>query len=428
MLDSADTLNSSRRKFSSIFGIGSIGAALLATQTSSAMGGGAQSNDLTDTRTVSPSSEGAAIFINVQDFGARGDGVTDDQAAIQRAIDSAGSRGGHIVFPPGTYVIGFPIFIQSRIESTASILITGSGPNCVIQAGSGYPDNVALVYALGGGILLQDIGLDGANRAQNGVEYAYPPPSRPDDATIHINRVSFSLFLSHGFHCVGGEGYQIRDCFFNTLGGYAVCSRNNGINSFVDGNYMLGCGGVYLGATDAQPEGVRITNNTILCSGGAGIGVFVDKGLEIIISNNVIDQVKTSSVVIRNNSSYVKCIGNWLSCKTGGIIMSINDNSNSVTILGNTFEGGEFQLSVASAFPGMIHDITVSNNIFNNALNTAIFMNNVQRASISSNSCRKSGEESFFWGDGRFGVSIGNIFWKAPNVGAGLSESMNTGW
>ena len=52
-----------------------------------------------ESRTASPS----AGEWRVTDFGAKGDGTTDDTAAIQRAIDTAGRTGGELRFPPGTY-------------------------------------------------------------------------------------------------------------------------------------------------------------------------------------------------------------------------------------------------------------------------------------------------------------------------------------
>jgi hypothetical protein len=41
--------------------------------------------------------------VSVKDFGAVGDGVTDDAAAIQLAINSLSASGGIVLFPPGTY-------------------------------------------------------------------------------------------------------------------------------------------------------------------------------------------------------------------------------------------------------------------------------------------------------------------------------------
>lgn len=46
------------------------------------------------------------MIFNVQSFGAKGDGITDDTAAIQRAIDAAAAAGGGQVYmPTGTYIV-----------------------------------------------------------------------------------------------------------------------------------------------------------------------------------------------------------------------------------------------------------------------------------------------------------------------------------
>jgi hypothetical protein len=69
--------------------------------------------------TVAYGTAGYQIFRNVKDFGATGDGSTDDTAAINAAI-TAGSRCGQgcdsstttpalIYFPPGTYSISAPL-------------------------------------------------------------------------------------------------------------------------------------------------------------------------------------------------------------------------------------------------------------------------------------------------------------------------------
>ena len=47
-------------------------------------------------------------LFNVKDFGARGDGITDDTAAIQAAID-ASLPGGKVYFPAGVYRMSAPL-------------------------------------------------------------------------------------------------------------------------------------------------------------------------------------------------------------------------------------------------------------------------------------------------------------------------------
>src|SRR5262249_2589803 len=46
-----------------------------------------------------------AGFINVRDYGAIGDGTTDDASAIANAFDAVGPDGATVWFPPGTYLV-----------------------------------------------------------------------------------------------------------------------------------------------------------------------------------------------------------------------------------------------------------------------------------------------------------------------------------
>lgn len=53
--------------------------------------------------------------VNVRDFGAKGDGVTDDTAAFQAALDSLADRGGTVVVPAGTYMIKSHIRVPNNV-------------------------------------------------------------------------------------------------------------------------------------------------------------------------------------------------------------------------------------------------------------------------------------------------------------------------
>ena len=59
----------------------------------------------------------AQTVYDVFSFGAKGDGVTDDAAAIQQAIDRCSQEGGgRVLFPRNhTYLAG-PIELKSNVE------------------------------------------------------------------------------------------------------------------------------------------------------------------------------------------------------------------------------------------------------------------------------------------------------------------------
>jgi hypothetical protein len=75
------------------------------------------------------------LRINVIDYGAKGDSITDDTAAIQAAIDAA-ENGGVVEFPRGTYMVsglkvrrnGIALSGESRLGSRISRVEGSTGP------------------------------------------------------------------------------------------------------------------------------------------------------------------------------------------------------------------------------------------------------------------------------------------------------------
>lgn len=89
------------------------------------------------------------LAYDVKMYGARGDGVADDTAAIQAAINAAGPPGGVVWFPAGTYIVSAPLVWDRSTQVTAQ-----NAPS-LVGAGSGatqdkhHENNVSVIAASG---------------------------------------------------------------------------------------------------------------------------------------------------------------------------------------------------------------------------------------------------------------------------------------
>jgi len=104
-----------------------------------------------------------AAVLDAGDFGVRGDGVTDDTPALQRALDAARQKGGTVHLPAGRYLvagsltIGPGVVLRGEYVGPAGLngtilRATGgkgqeTGPGClVLQGGANAVERIAIEY------------------------------------------------------------------------------------------------------------------------------------------------------------------------------------------------------------------------------------------------------------------------------------------
>jgi polygalacturonase len=80
---------------------------------------------------------------NIKDFGAKGDGKTDDAKAIQKAIDAcSASKGGRVLVPAGYTFLAGPFklksYVEFYVETNAKVL---ANPNEAVYTESAFRDN-----------------------------------------------------------------------------------------------------------------------------------------------------------------------------------------------------------------------------------------------------------------------------------------------
>ena len=108
--------------------------------------------------------------INVRDFGAKGDGQSDDSAAFDAAIRALPVTGGIILVPAGTYMLRAihtnPLHVID-LSNKRNVTIAGQGSEATIlrMASTSYHSAIHIILVQrSSGITLRDLTLDGNRR------------------------------------------------------------------------------------------------------------------------------------------------------------------------------------------------------------------------------------------------------------------------
>jgi hypothetical protein len=179
-------------------------------------------NPSTLTVTGNETVQGPRPRIDVTAYGAKGDGSTDDTAAIQAAITAACAQGSRptVFFPPGGYVV-----TQTQTPSTSAIFTTcselhlegsstGAGaqfisaPQTDIEVRAGASPNAAPVFSFAypqNGVTVENLAIDGYNEAayvsgtnirfQNTCLAVGPGTGLADNTPLKIADTNFIWFL-----------------------------------------------------------------------------------------------------------------------------------------------------------------------------------------------------------------------------------------
>ncbi|MET8765461.1 glycosyl hydrolase family 28-related protein [Streptomyces sp. NPDC004658] len=298
-------------------------------------------------------SEKSLDWLNVvRDFGAKGDGVTDDTAAIQAAVNAAAVAGGTLYIPAGRYILTAALTWASGVNAI------GAGPRAsILQSTDQNKDCITATDV--GGITLERLQLSGPGRGfGSAVRFTrYSAPSTPG---VTLRDVLIQSWGGDGVFChqlantvlhrvrvrtCGGVGVHVQAPQDTVLGGASVSLTAVSVEGCVTGGIWLeGMAYSSLSACAVQqaPVGYRLDSCTgvSLSSCGAeqcttGLEVYGGKG--ITAQGFVTKASDGTSVWLTNNAAGVVLAGvTEVSPGSGATTCLRTDTGTISTVLGLT--------------------------------------------------------------------------------------------
>lgn len=354
------------------------------------------------------------IVLNVKDYGAKGDGVTDDTAAIQAAIDAGTAAGGAtVLMPPAVYAIGGQIEYASSVHLSAKGATVKLLPSSTMRA-----------------LLLQDVSncsIDGLtidlNKSQttngadeNNQQGIYVSVSTSDVENIAITNVQVLNGWQDGISAsattgLSMAGLTIDGCTVSSVGGAGICARGHGNTdrttpSLSQRVAIRGCtvtnpGGVGIQAiglsdvaiTDNVLDGGGVSTSHGICFSTAGTDGQVT---DFTCSGNKVRGFTAAArwgIVVSNNCRRFAVNDNIVTGCAGGISIDPDDGVTGLIDVSATLKGNSVRDSVSThgINARVCKNLTIgSNTSCNNALGNGIALSNAYGCTVGSNTCNSN--------------------------------------
>ncbi len=217
-------------------------------------------------------------YYNVKAFGAVGNGVSDDTAELQGAVDAAVATAGQVVLPPGRYIVSSPITITGDIRISGT-LVAGGGLGTSIE-GTVAGSLISKSSGVGNRVIIDDLQL--INYHATGTCVSLTGTQAPAgvyrcglsghkgivfDGDSHFNTVASNCRISRGGTTLAGSKGITLTNHQNVLScdvtdfEYGVYWEGVGTNVF-GGRYEVNVHGIYVtGIATGTISGVAMEGN-----------------------------------------------------------------------------------------------------------------------------------------------------------------------